>query len=363
MTAASKGLLGQYAGFVSRAIGLVVDLAIIIAVIALINGAIALTLDLFLGIDVRECQPVDWQLDSGLSLSGGMLCNGANWLRIFLSMFVNPAYFALFWTLGGQTPGQYISGVRVVRLDGKRLNFLRSLVRWVGYIVSLFPLGLGYFWCLWDDRRQTFADKMARTVVVYAWDAKRNEFLLDRIWNRLRRRKRSAPQPGSAQLLPTRPVRLELVQVVLPIEIAARGGGAIRVLQDAIRRGDLSIITSTVMVKDETGALGYVGSSDLAAGDQSAASAAIVASDPRLSAINIEETMADVPAGSAVWSIIVEDKYLTSVLTTLSAARVAAKVFDLDVPAHEPVSVGPIGQAVMGAAPPATQPDGPSGSI
>lgn len=352
MTANLKGLQGQYAGFVSRTIGLILDVAIVIAVIALINGAIALTLDLFLGIDVRQCQPINWQLDSDFFLSGGLLCNGANWLRIFLSLFVNPTYFVLFWTLGGQTPGQYISGVRVARLDGKRLTVLRSLVRWAGLLVSLFPLGLGYLWCLWDDRRQIFADKMAKTVVVYAWQAQQNEFLLDRIWSRLRRSKRRKPQSvGAKEPALTRPVRLELVQVVLPVDVAARGGGAIRVLQDAIRRGDLKIVTSTVMVKDETGAVGYVGSSDLATGDQSAMSDAMVASDPRLGAVNLELLMSDVPVNSAVWSIIVEDKFLTPVLTTLSAARVAAKVFDLDLPGHEPLTFAAAFQSVA-------QPDG-----
>jgi uncharacterized RDD family membrane protein YckC len=37
-----------------------------------------------------------------------------------MSLVINPLYFALFWTLGGQTPGQYLMGVRVVRVDGKR---------------------------------------------------------------------------------------------------------------------------------------------------------------------------------------------------------------------------------------------------
>lgn len=344
MTTNLKGLQGQYAGFVSRAVGLVTDVAIVIAVIAIINGSIALVLDLFLGIDVANCPPVEGQLGSGIILSGGLLCNGANWLRVFLSLAVNPAYFILFWTLGGQTPGQYITGVRVARLDGKRLTFWRSLVRWAGLIVSLFPLGLGYFWCLWDDRRQIFADKMAKTVVVYAWEAKRNEFLLDRIRSRLRRGKRTAPA-GAQQAL-ARPVRLELVQVVLPVDVAVRGGGAIRVLQEAIRRGDLRIVTSTVMVKDEMGAVGLVGSSDLAAGDRSASSEAMLASDPRLSNLNIESLMAEVPNSSAVWSIIVEDAFLTPVLTTLSAAKVAAQVFDLDIPAHEPLTFAAAFQSI-----------------
>jgi uncharacterized RDD family membrane protein YckC len=338
MVTKPKGLLGQYAGFISRAVGLVTDVLIIIGVIAIINGSIALTLELFLDVQVAACPPVDWNFDLETLLSGALLCHAANWLRVFLSVALGPAYFAFFWTLGGQTPGQYLMGVRVVRVDGKRLTFLRSLLRWAGLIVSLLPLGLGVFWCLWDDRRQIFADKMARTVVVYAWDARQNEFLLDRIWKQLRRRRRHA-QPASVAPILDKPVRLELVQVVQPTEAAVRS--AIRVLQEAVRQGIVTIVTSTLMVKDETGALGFVGASDLAAGDESARSEAILASDPRLKQIDAEALTVDVPNGSFVWSIIVEDTYLAAVLTTLTAAKVAAKVFDLDFPAHEPISVAP----------------------
>lgn len=345
MNADFKGLQGQYAGFVSRAIGLIIDLMLIILVIGIINGSIALTLELFVGLDVSNCPAVDVDFED--VVLGGFACHAANWLRLFMSLFTNPVYFVLFWTLGGQTPGQYVTGVRLVRLDGKRLNVPRALLRWAGYIVSLIPLGLGYAWCLWDDRRQIFADKMAKTVVLYAWKAQQNEFLLDRLWSRLRGRKRPPVLAGGAvpglpvSALPVslHPVHLELVQVELSVDVAARGGGAIRVLADAVRRGAVNIVTSTVLVKDETGRVGYVGSSDLAAGDRSIISEAIVASDPRLSALDLEQLMTDVPAGRAVWSIIVEDKYLVTLLTTLTAAKVSARVFDLDLPAHDPMTV------------------------
>lgn len=346
MIANSKGLLGQYAGFVSRAIGQIADVLIVIGIIAVVNGSIALTLELFLDVQVSTCPSIDWKFDWETLLSGAMLCHAANWLRVFLSLVVNPFYFALFWTLGGQTLGQYLMGVRVVRTDGKRLTFMHALLRWVGLLVSLAPLGLGFLWCLWDDRRQIWADKMARTVVVYAWDARSNEFLVDRLRNRLRRRGRLRAWPVVAPTVAAKPMRLELVQVELPVSVAARGGGAIRVLQEAVRRGDVNILTSTVLVKDENGAVGYVGSSDLAEGDESRDAEAVLASDPRLSALNLESLMGDVPLGSAMWSIIVEDRYLVPVLTTLTTAKAAVKVFDLDTPAHGPISIaGPVATA------------------
>lgn len=332
-----KGLQGQYAGFVSRAIGLVLDILIVIAIIAVINGAIALTLDFFLGLDVTSCPPLNF--GNGF-LQSGLICHVANLTRLVLTFVAAPIYFGLFWTLGGQTLGQYVMGLRVVRLDGKRMTFWRSLVRWIGYFVSFFALGIGYLWVLWDDRRQGFMDKLAKTVVVYSWEAKQNEFLLDRIRQKLRpKRKQQAAMPEGTQAIVAKPMRLELVLATLPSMGKVRD--TTNVLQDAVRNDVFQIVSSVVMVKDETGALGYVGSSDLAAGDKSTLSDTVVASDPRLQQVKIDQLMLDVPNGSFILLIVVEDKSLTSLLKTLTAAKVAANVFDLDTPGHEPLTIAP----------------------
>ena len=85
----------------------------------------------------------------------------------------------------------------------------------------------------------------------------------------------------------------------------------------------------------------HVGSSDLAAGDKSTLSDTVVAGDPRLKQIKIDQLMADVPNGSFILLIVVEDKSLTPLLKTLTAAKVAANVFDLDTPGHEPMTIAP----------------------
>lgn len=336
MVSRPKGLQGQYAGFVTRAIAFVVDILIVVAIMAVVNGAIALTLDFFLGVNVASCPPLN-SLDK--ILSGGMLCHLANWFRLVLTAVLAPGYFALFWALGGQTLGQYAMGLRVVRLDGKRMTLWRSILRWIGYLVSFFALGLGYLWVLWDDRRQGFADKLAKTVVVYSWEARQNEFLLDRIRQRLRPRRRATALQGAPPVAVAKPVRLEVVLTTYPTMPKARE--VMNVLQDAIRAGSFEIVTSTVLVKDETGAIGYVGTSDLSAGDEAAKSAALLASDPRLKQINTEQLTADLPNSSFILLIVVEDKNLTPLLKTLSGAKAAAHVFDLDTPAHAPMTVTP----------------------
>jgi hypothetical protein len=255
-------------------------------------------------------------------------------LQVLLVVIIPPGYFILFWTLGGQTLVQYAMGLRVVRVDGKRMTVLRSLARWLGYFVSFIALGLGFLWVLWDDRRQGFHDKLVKTVVVYAWEARQNEFLLDRIRSKLRRKKAPAKSEPSAAI---KPVRLELVLSVFPA--MARVNSTMGVIEDAVRENALEIVSSVVFVKDEAGAVGYVGASDLAAGDRSDETAAVLASDPRLGQIKPQDLLADVPDSSFVLLIFVEDKHLTALLKTLTSVKVASQVFDLDLPAHKPIKV------------------------
>ena len=47
-----------------------------------------------------------------------------------------------------------------------RVDYGRCVVRYLVAFLSALALGLGYFWMLWDPRRQTWHDKAAGTVVV-----------------------------------------------------------------------------------------------------------------------------------------------------------------------------------------------------
>lgn len=73
----------------------------------------------------------------------------------------------LFWVERGATPGKLALGIRIIDAEtGGTPPIGRLVLRYLGYIVSAIPLGLGYFWMLWDDRRQTWHDKIGGTLVV-----------------------------------------------------------------------------------------------------------------------------------------------------------------------------------------------------
>ena len=75
--------------------------------------------------------------------------------------------FVIVAGLGGRTLGKWVAGLRVVRQDGERMSFARSLVRHVvGYTLTALTLGLGFLLAALNTRGRTLHDLLAGTVVV-----------------------------------------------------------------------------------------------------------------------------------------------------------------------------------------------------
>jgi uncharacterized RDD family membrane protein YckC len=68
----------------------------------------------------------------------------------------------------GQSWGARIVGVKVVRADdGTPIGFGKALGRTLfGNIISANVFYLGYLWMLWDDRKQTWQDKVVSSIVI-----------------------------------------------------------------------------------------------------------------------------------------------------------------------------------------------------
>ena len=76
-------------------------------------------------------------------------------------------YFVGFTTACGQTPGKRIMGLRVVNVNGTPVDWEAVSVRFfIGYPLSLLPLGLGCYWALVDKNNQAWHDKIAGTLVI-----------------------------------------------------------------------------------------------------------------------------------------------------------------------------------------------------
>lgn len=85
----------------------------------------------------------------------------------FINYLLPLAVTVFFWLRYFATPGKMLFGCQVVdATTGGRLSLGQSLLRYICYLVSALPLGLGFFWVAWDKRKQGFHDKLAKTIVV-----------------------------------------------------------------------------------------------------------------------------------------------------------------------------------------------------
>ena len=81
-------------------------------------------------------------------------------------LLVLAIYGACMWKLRGSTVGGTVCDLRVVRVDGRPLEWETAIVRALGCFLSLAVCGLGFIWIAFDSANQAWHDKIAGTVVV-----------------------------------------------------------------------------------------------------------------------------------------------------------------------------------------------------
>jgi uncharacterized RDD family membrane protein YckC len=138
--------VGSSAGFASRALAISVDTALLTIGIGASTWVIRSFADLLLG-----------------SRSPGLDAR----VFLLLSPLTVLLYFSIFVNITGRTPGKWLMGLQVVSFDGADIRLGKSMLRFLGYIVSLIPLGAGFLWVLGDDERRGWHDHIAGTKVIY----------------------------------------------------------------------------------------------------------------------------------------------------------------------------------------------------
>jgi uncharacterized RDD family membrane protein YckC len=147
MTTAEPAVSANYGGFGIRALAILLD--------AIILGVLTTAAAPIFGFD---------GMVTTQTAAGGI---EVNYTTNALATLVGLVYFIGFWTLRGQTPGMIPFRLRVVRVaDGSRPDWVISLLRYVGLIVSIAVIFIGVIWAIFDSRKQGWHDKIAGTVVL-----------------------------------------------------------------------------------------------------------------------------------------------------------------------------------------------------
>lgn len=83
---------------------------------------------------------------------------------LFIPLWV--VYHLAMWSLKGMTIGGIVLNLRIVRVDGRPIDFPIALVRCLAAILSAAVFFLGFFWAGWSADKQAWHDKIAGTCIV-----------------------------------------------------------------------------------------------------------------------------------------------------------------------------------------------------
>ncbi len=146
------GRQGHYAGAASRLVAFALDLAAIWGLAIAFAALVAFTTNLVSGQKVEV---------SDIPVVTGVLF--VAWAFV---------YFAYQWALSGRTIGMALLGLQVRRRNGTPAGARNAVVRTLALPLSFLCFGLGFLGILVHRERLALHDVLARTCVVYSWDAR-----------------------------------------------------------------------------------------------------------------------------------------------------------------------------------------------
>ena len=77
------------------------------------------------------------------------------------------AYFVAYWSWKGRTLGMQSWGLQLETVSGRVPSFGTCVLRFLAAVLSWAPLGLGYWWQLWDRDRLAWHDRLSGTILCH----------------------------------------------------------------------------------------------------------------------------------------------------------------------------------------------------
>lgn len=88
------------------------------------------------------------------------------WYLQLLFTLLDALYFIGFWYFKSATIGMMVVKIKLAPVNSEKIALPRMFIRYIGLILSFLSLGIGGMWMFFDKRKQTWQDKMAKTVVI-----------------------------------------------------------------------------------------------------------------------------------------------------------------------------------------------------
>ena len=134
------------AGLATRLVAAGIDLGLLFVIYSLASGVLASVISFTFG--------------QQLSLAGAIVLG-------VIGFLVAGAIFSTFWALVGQTPGMRFLSIRLTHHGSRDVTLGLATRRFLAVILSVIPLGLGFFAILRDPSRRAWHDRLTGTEVVY----------------------------------------------------------------------------------------------------------------------------------------------------------------------------------------------------
>jgi uncharacterized RDD family membrane protein YckC len=148
----SHDLYGRCAGVATRLFAFLVDLFTILLLFTVGGHIVSFVLSIVLG---NDAQPFEAPLASSLAL--------------LLWAFTYCAYLISAYSC---TLGMALFGIQVVRLDGGSIDTRHAVVRVLAFPLSFIVFCFGFVLIVLRRDRCALHDVIARTAVVYSWEAR-----------------------------------------------------------------------------------------------------------------------------------------------------------------------------------------------
>jgi uncharacterized RDD family membrane protein YckC len=153
----------EYAGFWIRLAASLIDFLLLIVALYILYCVISQSFFwIFPG--VNKIVDTFGAIARGAPVSAGLIWLLAIVLLIFLAG--STVYFVVCWATTGQTVGKLSMSIKIIRTDSSPLDLRIASIRFLGSLLCMALLGIGFIIIAFDSRKQGLHDRIADTYVV-----------------------------------------------------------------------------------------------------------------------------------------------------------------------------------------------------
>lgn len=146
----------RYAGFWIRALAYLIDYVIVNVIVIAVSGLVGLIIGLVVG-GLAAQRGEQATLPESVSLIGGVVG-----LVIVLTYYIR--FNSSQWQA---TPGKRMLGIHLIKADGQPIGAWLACGRYLAYIVSALPVGIGFMMAGWSEEKKALHDIICGTRVIY----------------------------------------------------------------------------------------------------------------------------------------------------------------------------------------------------